>query len=108
MADLGAIGFDSGRGMDGVFYVPIMRLAAPLPQLTMTVSGTVVDESGAAAARTVRAYRRSDGELMAETTSDAGTGNYSLDCPDDEVQRVVLDADGSPLLNDLIDRVIPA
>lgn len=43
-----------------------------------TVSGTVLGDTGSAAARTVRAYRHSDGLFMGETTSDGGTGAYTL------------------------------
>lgn len=42
------------------------------------ITGTVRDASNAPAARVVRAYDRTTGELMAQTTSDAGTGNYTL------------------------------
>jgi hypothetical protein len=39
--------------------------------------------------------------------SDAGTGEFSLPAPDEEVQRIVLDDDAGTLYNDLIDRVLP-
>jgi hypothetical protein len=78
------------------------------PALT-SVSGIVTNAEGDPAARIVRAYRRSTGELLAETTSDAMTGYYELELSTDaEIQRVVLDsATADPLYNDLIDRVIP-
>jgi hypothetical protein len=74
-----------------------------------SVSGIVTDAAGDPVARIVRAYSRSTGELLAETTSDAVTGFYEIALPtDDEIQRVVLDsATTDPLYNDLIDRVIP-
>jgi len=73
------------------------------------VAGVVYDDAGAPCARTVRAYRRDTGALVASTTSDAGTGAYLLAMPTlDEVSRIVLDDSGGTLYNDLIDRVIPA
>lgn len=43
------------------------------------VSGTVIsEETGAPLAATVRAFRRSDAQLMAETTSSAVDGSYTL------------------------------
>jgi hypothetical protein len=74
-----------------------------------SVSGIVTGFDGDPVARIVRAYQRSTGALLAETTSDASTGYYEIALQaDDEVQRVVLDnATADPLYNDLIDRVIP-
>lgn len=71
------------------------------------VSGVVTDTSGAPSARLVRAYNRSTGRLVAETTSDETTGAYSIDVPDGEVQVVVLDDDAGDLHNDIIMRVLP-
>ncbi len=85
--------------------------AAPIaehPDLAKTVSGLIRDDAGALCARTVRAYDRATGALIASTTSNATTGAYSLDVGDDEVQRIVLDDSGGTLYNDIIDRVIPA
>lgn len=42
------------------------------------VTGTVRDSSNNPAARVVRAYDRATGELMAQTTSNSGTGDYTL------------------------------
>lgn len=42
------------------------------------ITGTVRDVSNNPAARVVRAYDRVTGELMAQTASDASTGNYTL------------------------------
>lgn len=74
------------------------------------VSGVVRDSAGAFAARTVRAHRRDTGALVASTTSDAGTGAYTLNCPTlDEVYRIIMDsATSGTIYDDLIDRVIPA
>lgn len=74
-----------------------------------TVSGTVYDSTGTPVARTVRAVRRSTGELLAETVSDASTGAYSLRVPDtSEVQVLCLDDSAGVLENDLVLRTIPA
>lgn len=65
------------------------------------ITGTVRNVSNVPVERKVRAYRRSDGELVAETMSNASTGNYTLKVYDPgpfDVQ--FLTADGE-LLNDL-------
>jgi hypothetical protein len=96
------------RGYDESFGDDYIRtfILLPLPQLSKVVAGTVYDAAGSPAVRTVRAYRRSDGTLMGETTSSA-SGAYSIPCPDEEVYRVVLDDVAGALYNDLIDRVLP-
>ena len=103
MADLGAVGRNAAIEM---VAVRLVEIAAP-PLLTKTVSGIVHDDANTAAARTVRANARASGRLVSETVSNAGTGAYELACPDEEVQRVVLDDDAGALYNDLIDRVLP-
>lgn len=73
------------------------------------VEGVVRDDANAFCARTVRAYRRDTGALVASTTSDASTGSYILATPTlDEIQRIVLDDSGGTAYNDIIDRVTPA
>lgn len=65
------------------------------------LTGTVRDINNIPAARIVRAYKRSTGDLMAQTTSDANTGNYTLKLYDEGPYDVqFLTADGE-LLNDL-------
>lgn len=82
---------------------------AAFPNHAGEVSGVIRDDAGAVCARTVRIVNRSTGALIASTTSDAGTGAYTLAAPSlDEVQRIVLDDSGGTLYNDIIDRVIPA
>lgn len=73
------------------------------------VSGTVKDSTGAVAARTVRAYRRDTGALVANTASDV-SGNYSFYTPTlDELTVMALDsATTGTIFNDLVGRVIPA
>ena len=74
------------------------------------VSGVVRNSAGALCARTVRAYRRSDGALIASTTSNGTTGAYSMSFQTlDELSIVALDDQTSgTYYNDQIIRVIPA
>ena len=69
------------------------------------IRGTVRDKDGNLISRTVRAHRRSDGALVAQTVSDAVTGGYELlvypDNPAEEYDVQFLVAPGE-LLNDLI------
>ena len=69
------------------------------------IRGTVRDKDGNLVSRTVRAHRRSDGVLVAQTVSDAVTGEYELlvypDNPTELYDVQFLVAPGE-LLNDLI------
>ena len=69
------------------------------------IRGTVRDKDGGIVSRTVRAHRRSDGMLVAQTVSDAVTGEYELrvypDSPAETYDVQFLAAPGE-LLNDLI------
>jgi hypothetical protein len=103
MADLGSVGASAEIEL---VAVSLLDVAARL-SLTKTVSGVIYDDTSAETARTVRVYARGSGRLVGETISDAGTGAYELLCPDEEVQRIVLDDDAGTLYNDLIDRVLP-
>lgn len=72
-----------------------------------SISGVVRDDAGSPTARTVRAYRRDTGALLASTTSNSVTGAYSFLFNDaSEVQLVCLD-DGATR-NDLIIRTTPS
>ena len=82
------------------------------------VSGTITDEHGDPAQRTVYAMSRpTDGsapQVLVHTQSDPITGEYQLNLvTDDEVTRIVLAEDqgepgpNDPVLPDLVDRVIP-
>ena len=83
--------------------------SAAFPDGMGVVSGVIRDSAGAVCARTVRAYRRDTGALVASTTSDAGTGAYSLGVPTlDEVTVIALDnATSGTYYNDQAIRVIP-
>lgn len=103
MADLGSVGASAEIEMVAVR----LRENDAALALTKTVSGFIYDDTNAVTARTVRVYARAGGRLVGEIVSDAGTGAYELGCPDEEVQRIVLDDDSGTLYNDLIDRVLP-
>jgi hypothetical protein len=68
---------------------------------TYKITGTVRDADNFPVARVVRAYRRSDGILMAETLSNATTGEYLLELPDEGPYDVQFQAGTGELLNDL-------
>lgn len=65
------------------------------------ITGTVRDIDNVPAARTVRAYRRSNGQLMAQTTSDATSGDYTLILPDAGPWDLQFMAKDGENLNDL-------
>lgn len=65
------------------------------------ITGTVRDVGNSPAARKVRAYRRSDGLLMAETMSDPATGNYTIKVNDEGPYDVQFMTASGELLNDL-------
>jgi len=66
-----------------------------------TLTGTVRDVDNAPAARVVRAYSRATGELLAQTTSDAATGNYALKVYDAGPYDIQFMTAEGELLNDL-------
>lgn len=104
MADLGTIAVDVTEYPDSVLLLEVRTALEPR---TKTVSGVIYDDTNTPCARIVRAYRRADGRLVDETTSDATTGVYALVCTAEEVSRLVLDDDAGVLYDDLVDRVIP-
>ena len=69
------------------------------------IRGTVRDKDGNLVSRTIRAHRRSDGVLVAQTVSAAMTGEYELlvypDSPAEAYDVQFLAAPGE-LLNDLL------
>ena len=128
MADLGAIGtqlgpmgesivFDIAYGWDITqnppntpVYLSAFSVAKPRKEQWKQISGTVLDDSGAPAARFIRAIDRRTGLVLTTTTSDETTGDYALLVPvgsDVEIQRVALDDAAGTLYNDIIDRVFP-
>lgn len=77
---------------------------------TGTIAGTVRNASNTPVARTVRAYRRSDGLLVGETVSNGTTGDFSLIVPtsDTEAYDVQVITGAGETLNDLFySRVTP-
>lgn len=67
------------------FSVPTEAFPNRPPQL----HGTVKDQYGNFAARTVRAYKRSTGALSDSDTSSASDGAFTLDAADDTVHYVI-------------------
>lgn len=73
------------------------------------ITGTVRDASNAPAARVVRAYDRTTGELMAQTTSDPSTGDYTLKVYDAGPYDLQFMTASGELLNDIFyAKVTPA
>jgi hypothetical protein len=105
MADLGSVGQDGSNAHD---FIQVMSINVNVLPTDQTISGVIYDDTSATVARTVRVYRRSDGAFVGEVTSSGVDGTYTIACPDEEVQRIVLDDSGGTLYNDIIDRVIPA
>ena len=86
------------------FTVP----ADAFPNQMLQLAGTVKDSSGAFAARTVRAYRRSDGALASSAVSNGTTGAFSIASLDTTAHYVVCLDDGTPDENALIlDNITP-
>lgn len=81
----------------------------PPDQLAGRILGTITDESGSPAARTVFAVPRAFPSSKPVTTlSSAVDGSYELWVPNmEEISRVVLADDSLPLKNDIIDRIFP-
>lgn len=78
------------------------------PDTPLQLIGTVKDSSNAFAARTVRAYRRSDGALAGSTTSNGTTGAFSVSALDATAHYAVCLDDGTPDENALIlDNITP-
>ena len=65
------------------------------------ITGTVRDITNNPAARVVQAFRRSDGVIMAQTTSDETTGDYRLEVFDTGPYDVRFKTADGELLNDL-------
>ena len=95
-----AIGAYPGRAPGATYafsgYIDDLRITKGVARYTATfpapteafpntppqISGTVKDSTGAFAARTVRAYRRSDGILTGSTTSNGTTGAFTVNAYD--------------------------
>jgi hypothetical protein len=75
--------------------------------VTTTVSGTVLDRTGAPVQRKVYAFDRTDGTLLNTTLSNASTGAYSM-LVGAECFVVCVADDTAPLQNSmLLDRIVP-
>lgn len=93
--------------LEGLFRWPLASISV-VPYFEFSelpvryIRGTVLDENGDEADRTVNVYRRSDSKLVGSTVSDATTGEYELEVVDGDVEYDVqfVAASGDPL-NDL-------
>lgn len=85
------------------FTPPTSPIAVP------TLSGTVKDSSGAYAAKKVRAYLRSTGNLAAEeVTSNATTGVFSIDVPTLTAHTIIfIDTSVTPENALVLDNITP-
>lgn len=84
------------------YYSPQYKFFSNLCKYdTGQITGVVRDINNLPARRMVRAYRRSDGVLMAQTFSDAATGQYKLLLPDTEFYDVQFLTEDGEQLNDL-------
>lgn len=84
------------------FTPPTAPVAAPV------LSGTVKDATNTLAARTVRAYLRSDGSLKGEVVSNGTTGAFSMEMPDMAAYTLVALDNGTPDENaQIFDNVMP-
>lgn len=83
--------------------------AAEFPNSVAVISGTVRDAAGTLCARTVRAYRRSDGALVGSVLSNAATGEFSIPVQLDGDHTVIaLDDDAGTTYNALVfDKIAP-
>lgn len=88
---------------------PFTPPTAAFPDYAGQVSGIVRDSTNALCARTIRAYDRSTGALVGNTTSNGTTGAYTLNCSTvNEVSVIALDDVAGTTENDLILRTTPA
>lgn len=88
----------------GDFAVPTEAFSSQMVQ----IAGTVKNAEDQFAARTVRAYRRSDGALAGGTTSNGTTGAFSISALDSTAHYAVCLDNGTPDENALIfDNITP-
>ena len=98
--------FTSLQGRYTGTYTPA---AAEFPAYYGQISGVVRDSTTTPVQRTVRAYRRDTGALVASTTSDPVTGAYTINSPSDQEMSVLcLDDAAGSVENDLVLRTTPA
>jgi hypothetical protein len=120
MPDINAnldVGRWSGNGLFFNGYIQDLRITkgvacytenfTPPTKFIGTISGTITDDAGDPAVRSIVAFPRVYPQRVATTTS-AADGTYSLtNLPVTEYSRIVLDDHDAPTYNDLIKRVIP-
>lgn len=94
-------------------YLPSDHPYKSTAPIAPSLTGIIRDRLGNPCRRKVYAVSRPTNatapQILAHGLSDAITGAYELTLPTaEEVTRVVVSEDDDPLLNDLVDRVIPA
>lgn len=90
-------------GCYGVLFTDAWQTKA----ITTSIGHEVLDDAGSPAVRTVRAYERATGKLIAQKNSDA-SGDFAMRLlTSSEKQLVYLDDAAGGLYNDLIHRVLP-
>jgi hypothetical protein len=104
--------FGTQGSFPGLDFTNVWQMQSTGPalrkNLPLSVSGTVLDDSGAPTARRVVALDRASGVLLGETTSDATTGAYSIPIAGAvECNVVCLDDAAGTVYNDLISRTTP-
>lgn len=97
----------SGSGFvlfEGTLTNVVTEQSIELNEIPGTISG-IIKANGVFAARTVRAYLRSDGSLVDEVVSDSETGEFSLSVVSGVLHYVVIlddDLDENAIIYDLI------
>lgn len=93
---------DSGHSVEVASVAPMAQLLGNASTLR-TVAGTVLDDAGGPAQRTVRVYSRLTGQLVGQTNSSSG-GGYTAQFPlaPGEVNVVCLDDAAGTVYNDLV------
>lgn len=94
-------------GASAFVYAVPSGYVGGLGALAYQISGNIKNDAGANAARVVRAYRRDTGVLVGSTTSDAGTGNFTLttEYPGEHTVVYLDDDDGTAHNALVLDRV---
>lgn len=95
--------------LGGRYTGPFTPPPEPFLPYAGQVFGTVLDDVGAPAERTLRAYRRDTGALVGSAVSNATTGAYTVNCSStQECSVLCLDDAAGSALGDLVGRATPS